>query len=263
MSTNKFDDFFFKNSIPVLIDKLLEQRITGKTMDAKWYKALISHFYKRELTGEQKRMIDHILNTNPETLKAENPSVQFQTEIDKTSQTNNNYVYSNYLSLPKVSAALAVFCILFAPIVGCEGQNFNGVEIIQHKNIMPEVKLFIILSIACGVTIFFLRERTQIAICAIGGIITLLIAYLIAHNKNDAIDLRVGSYFAIIAYSITSVTSFLDISFNNFTETHVIKKSSSSPKIGVAEELKKLKELLDSGIITQQEFDTQKRKLLE
>lgn len=37
---------------------------------------------------------------------------------------------------------------------------------------------------------------------------------------------------------------------------------TNSNQINVADELKKLKELLDSGVLTQQEFETQKKKLL-
>ncbi len=40
------------------------------------------------------------------------------------------------------------------------------------------------------------------------------------------------------------------------------QKNGSSPKISVADELLKLKKLLDSGAITQAEYDAQKKKLL-
>ncbi|RAJ05434.1 putative oligomerization/nucleic acid binding protein [Chitinophaga skermanii] len=40
------------------------------------------------------------------------------------------------------------------------------------------------------------------------------------------------------------------------------KKPTSTAEISVADELKKLKDLLDSGAITQEEYDTQKKKLL-
>jgi hypothetical protein len=39
--------------------------------------------------------------------------------------------------------------------------------------------------------------------------------------------------------------------------------TGNPPCFSVADELKKLKELLDQGVITQEEFDTQKKKLLE
>jgi len=78
MSTNKFDTFYTKKSIAELIEKLQLHRITGKTMDEKWYEALIVHFPKRELTDEQSKTIEHILNTDPEILKQENLSKQLE-----------------------------------------------------------------------------------------------------------------------------------------------------------------------------------------
>ena len=39
--------------------------------------------------------------------------------------------------------------------------------------------------------------------------------------------------------------------------------AGASGVVSVADELKKLKELLDSGVISQEEFDGQKKKLLE
>ena len=41
-----------------------------------------------------------------------------------------------------------------------------------------------------------------------------------------------------------------------------IKNESPKPQMSIADELKKLKELLDAGVLTQEEFDAQKKKLL-
>lgn len=46
--------------------------------------------------------------------------------------------------------------------------------------------------------------------------------------------------------------------YNNKPKTQQVQEFNSS----VADELKKLKELLDDGILTQEEFDEQKRKIL-
>jgi hypothetical protein len=40
-------------------------------------------------------------------------------------------------------------------------------------------------------------------------------------------------------------------------------KTVQSPAPSIADEIKKLKELLDSGAITQEEYDSQKKKLLQ
>ena len=50
-----------------------------------------------------------------------------------------------------------------------------------------------------------------------------------------------------------------------FLEERILNKSSSSPMtqpLSSADELKKFKELLDAGIITQEEFDAKKKQLL-
>lgn len=39
-------------------------------------------------------------------------------------------------------------------------------------------------------------------------------------------------------------------------------KGQNTPAISAADELKKFKELLDSGVITQEEFDAKKKQLL-
>lgn len=40
------------------------------------------------------------------------------------------------------------------------------------------------------------------------------------------------------------------------------KSENSKPQMSIADELKKLKELLDAGVLTQEEFEAQKKKLL-
>jgi len=91
MSKSKFDNFYFKKSISELTEKLLTHRITGSTMDKEWYEALIQHFSKRELTDEQKKMIEHILSTDLETLKNEKLLELSKVEKDSATQISKNY----------------------------------------------------------------------------------------------------------------------------------------------------------------------------
>ncbi|NCE64816.1 SHOCT domain-containing protein [Pseudoflavonifractor sp. 524-17] len=46
------------------------------------------------------------------------------------------------------------------------------------------------------------------------------------------------------------------------TTSHQSASSHPSGRLGVANELKTFKELLDSGVITQEEFDEKKKQLL-
>ncbi|MDP2304189.1 MAG: hypothetical protein Q8N03_17405 [Ignavibacteria bacterium] len=94
---------------------------------------------------------------------------------------NNNKLFS-YLG-----AAIAVLCILFAPVVGCGETNLNGLQIIQDESIGTDIKLFIIIAIICGVIIFILKNHLHLVASSIAGAVALLIAYLIAHSKNEGI----------------------------------------------------------------------------
>ncbi len=114
--------------------------------------------------------------------------------------------------LSYLGAALAVFCILFAPVVGCGETNLNGLQIIQDKSVGTDIKLFIIIAIICGVTIFFLKKNLHLVASAIAGAVALLIAYLIAHSKNEGIELRFGAFLAFIGYAVTAITNFLGMS---------------------------------------------------
>jgi len=114
--------------------------------------------------------------------------------------------------LSYLGAALAVVCILFAPVVGCGETNLNGLQIIQDKGVGTDIKLFIIIAIICGIVIFFLRKHLHLVASAIVGAIALLIAYLIAHSKNEGIELRYGSILAFIGYAVVAITNFLGMS---------------------------------------------------
>ncbi|GEM_PF-3938042 len=114
--------------------------------------------------------------------------------------------------LSYLGAALAVICILFAPVVGCGESNLNGLQIIQDKSVGADIKVFILLAIICGVLIFFLKKHSHLAVSAIAGALSLFIAYLIAHSKNEGIELRFGAFLAFIGYAVTAITNFLGMS---------------------------------------------------
>ena len=63
-------------------------------------------------------------------------------------------------------------------------------------------------------------------------------------------------YIIIALHSLTFILSLV-VKFKKFEEKEAKAISSSTP-----EEIKKYKELLDSGVITQEEFDTKKKQLL-
>ena len=97
---------------------------------------------------------------------------------------------------------------------------------------------------------------------------------VISYNNNGKESKASITHFGIIDLLVLRDASHLlqlrEPYFNSWVRAidnarlgrHAISSNSNS-QIGVADELKKLKELIDRGIITQFHFDNQKKKLLE
>lgn len=60
----------------------------------------------------------------------------------------------------------------------------------------------------------------------------------------------------------TSVANEIRVAFENYKNNDVVEVAGAAPAFSAADELKKFKELLDMGIITQEEFDAKKKQLL-
>ena len=70
---------------------------------------------------------------------------------------------------------------------------------------------------------------------------------------------------AVIDYSRCpncNSTDIKELSEEEFKALQTAKNNSSAPAVSAADELKKFKELLDAGVITQEEFDAKKKQLL-
>lgn len=122
---------------------------------------------------------------------------------------------NKYKLISNTGAAMAIICILFLPFVGCGGQNLTGIDVIKHNGIGIEIKFFVVASIICAGIIFALKEHIQLAVSAIAGVVSLLIAFLIAQSKMEGLELKFGAFLALIAYSVIAVINFLGISEQN------------------------------------------------
>src|ERR1700729_699493 len=111
----------------------------------------------------------------------------------------------NYKLLSKLGGAIAIISILFLPVVGCGGENANGIQIVQSDHVSSDIKAFIIVAIACGVLILLLKTSIQLALTGVAGIASLLIGYFMAKDKLGGVDLKAGYYFAIIGFGLTTV----------------------------------------------------------
>lgn len=136
---------------------------------------------------------------------------------------------SNQKLIIKFSSAIALVCILFLPIVGCNGLDFSGFDIFKNEAIWIELKICILIAIACGILILCFKEYLHFAISAISGIVTLIIAYLFAYSKNEGFNLKIGAFIGIIGYSISAILSFLKL-IDNKVESKVENRELETNK---------------------------------
>ncbi len=83
MENNKYNDFYSGKSVEELISQLKLHRITGNTLDEKWYEALKVHLSQRNLTEAEHERVEHILSANPDTLELENQQEEKLKESEK------------------------------------------------------------------------------------------------------------------------------------------------------------------------------------
>ncbi len=84
MNNNKFNEFYSKKPVRELIEQLRDHRITGTILDKAWYEALVSHLSERELSDEDRKIVNHILSSEPEILK--NDGSILEKSLDKETE---------------------------------------------------------------------------------------------------------------------------------------------------------------------------------
>lgn len=71
MENNKYNKYYSKKAVSVLIGQIIYHRITGATIDKEWYEALKKHLSERNITDKERKIVGHILSADPEVLKQE------------------------------------------------------------------------------------------------------------------------------------------------------------------------------------------------
>ena len=116
----------------------------------------------------------------------------------------------------KLGGLVVLVCFLFLPVAGCGSMTISGIDLFKMNDISATVKIFAGLAMLCAVAILFLPDKSLIFFSAIGGLISLIVAYLIAKGKmssgdnlgmSNAIDLKSGSYLSMIGFAISAVVS--------------------------------------------------------
>ena len=120
------------------------------------------------------------------------------------------------LHIIKLGGLVVLVCFLFLPVAGCGSVTISGFDLFKMKDISATVKIFAGIAMLCAAVVLFLPNKSLVFFIAIGGIISLVIAYLIAKGKmssgNDfgvtnAIDLKSGSYLSIIGFAVSAIVS--------------------------------------------------------
>ena len=86
MENNKFNKFYSTKSVNELLEKLRSHRITGSTLDKEWFEGLKQHLIERDITDEERKILEHILSAELEILMtevAQGSNLIVTEEIDK------------------------------------------------------------------------------------------------------------------------------------------------------------------------------------
>lgn len=70
MENNKFNKFYSKKSVSDLIVKLRTHRIRPH-LDKEWFEGLKKHLSERDITDEERKIVEHILSLNSEEIEQE------------------------------------------------------------------------------------------------------------------------------------------------------------------------------------------------
>ena len=113
MENNKFNKFYSKKTVKVLLGQLRSHRINGSTLDIEWYEGLKQHLSERDITDEERRIFEHILSADTEILKTE----EAQEANLKATDISNQPISMGTDKYPALRT-IALFYGVFAWIVG-------------------------------------------------------------------------------------------------------------------------------------------------
>ena len=251
MDNNKFDNFYNKKSIKELIEKVRDHRISNATMDKEWHEKLLQHLEKRELSNEQKIMLQYILNANPETLVNENKQLKEKEEFCPFCKKN--------IQLKSIKCEHCGKSLVMSK---------NIKNLIISKTISWIISVLFILLFSYKFIIAFNIHTDYgypalspgymlgvFAFCAIlpfnAWIITLIFYVFLRQSKKEKKEFR------NVVLKQKLVKSNENVLKKNIEKQNY--KLTSSEKY---ELISKLKSLLDSGALTKDEFDNEKQNIL-
>jgi hypothetical protein len=116
----------------------------------------------------------------------------------------------------KLGAIVTLVSFLFLPVAGCGSMTVSGFDVFKMNDISAGVKIFAGIAMILALAILFVPNKSYVFFSGIAGIVSLVIAYMIAKGKmssgndfgmSDAIDLKSGSYLSMIGFAVSAVVS--------------------------------------------------------
>ena len=122
MENNKFNKHYSKLSTSNLIDQLSSYINKGNILNDEWYEALKKHLSERDITEEERKIIDSILSSEYQTFKED----EKQIEIEKTlsnSEINTSDIIPNLSSIQAAGKSLKniVYYIILLTLITIVG----------------------------------------------------------------------------------------------------------------------------------------------
>ena len=138
------------------------------------------------------------------------------------------------IHLIKLGGMMALVCFLFMPVAGCGGMTISGVDLMKTGGYDNSVKVFSGLAMLCAVLMIFVPDKIVTSICSIGGLISLVIAFLIVKGKmssgndfgiSNSIEIKSGAYLSMVGFIVSSIAS---LSKNEFFDNQTTNLSNQT-----------------------------------
>ena len=156
MENNRFNKFYSKKYVRDLIVELRTHRITGNTLDKEWYEGLKKHLSERDITYEERKILDNILSANPEILKQDEEQLAIETKRLKEVAINSSNISLKKSGISAAGKSLknivyaAILLILFTAI-----GIFISVSSKDPETIKNSYLFLGIVSLICNISILY------------------------------------------------------------------------------------------------------------
>ena len=144
-----------------------------------------------------------------------------KTEPRRTNSINYTPIGDQGISLNrsliiKICGLMALVGFLFMPVAGGGGVTVIGYDLMGMNEISDTVILFAGIAMICAFIIIFVKDKVATFFCSLGGIASLIIAFLIITNEtksankfgiSSSIDLDLGSYISMLGFIISGILS--------------------------------------------------------